>query len=195
MNEHVLTLLNKVRPQVMHSEDDTWCWEHGGSGCYSFREGYAWLRVRNQANTHGGDWSWLWKIPIPEKVHVFMWLLMHQALPFNANRFRCHLSASESCSRCSSAREDFIHSRRDCPHCRELWTKMGAWSWNNFAAVELTDWVVSQVRGTNSVKFVVCLWGVWKWRNNMVLDPHPWPFTVAWNNLCREHDEFYMLFN
>lgn len=179
MTEDVLALFDKVLPQVLPNEEDIWCWDHGGSGSYTVRDGYAWLRDRNQPPMLNKEWNWLWKIPVPEKIRIFLWLVLHQALPVNAYRFKCHLTSTESCSRCSDAREDCLHCLRDCPYSRELWAKLGAWSWHNFAATDLSEWIISKARGRNSVRFIAGLWGVWKWRNNMVLDPHPWPLHVA----------------
>lgn len=134
MSDHVVEHFNKILPQLLPSEEDIWCWDHGGTGKYTVRAGYAWLRDHKQTHTQGTNWKWLWKLPVPEKIHLFVWLVMHQALPVNSNRYRCHLASTESCSRCSSEREDCLHCLRDCPHSRELWMKLGAWSWHNFTA-------------------------------------------------------------
>lgn len=32
-------------------------------------------------------WKFMWKIPIPQKVRFFVWLVMHNRLLSNANRF------------------------------------------------------------------------------------------------------------
>ncbi|XP_057451810.1 uncharacterized protein LOC130743585 [Lotus japonicus] len=190
MSEQVLALFNKVLPKCIQDEEDRWCWDPGNPDYYSSKEGYTWLRDTNQPSIPAADWGWIWKIKVPEKVKVFLWLTLHQALPVNSNRFKCHLTHSESCSRCSSAREDCLHCLRDCPHSRELWAKLGAWSWPNFSSLELPVWISFQARGTNATKFVAGLWGVWKWRNNMVLGDSPWPLHVAWSNLVRDHDDF-----
>lgn len=190
MSEQVLALFNKVLPKCIQDEEDRWCWDPGNTYYYSSKEGYTWLRDTNQPSIPAADWGWIWNIKVPEKVKVFLWLTLHQALPVNSNRFKCHLTHSESCSRCSSAREDCLHCLRDCPHSRELWAKLGAWSWPNFSSLELPVWISFQARGRNATKFVAGLWGVWKWRNNMVLGDSPWPLHVAWSNLVRDHDDF-----
>lgn len=46
-----------------------------------------------------------------------------------------------------------------------------------------------QAQGINGMKFIAGLWGVWRWRNNMVLDSNPWTVQVAWHKLSHYHDE------
>lgn len=47
----------------------------------------------------------------------------------------------------------------------------------------------------NGTKFIVGLWGVWRQRNNMALDPEPWTVQVAWHKLCHFHDELTQVFS
>ncbi|KAL6499591.1 hypothetical protein OROGR_027501 [Orobanche gracilis] len=119
-----------------------------------------------------GKLSLLTFLPI---IRMFIWLSMHDAIQVNANRFRRNLVESAACSRCSSPWEDTMHCLRDCPHSKELWLKMGAVSWANFNVLEIKEWISSQALSSNGVKLLACVWGIWKWRNNMIFEEHHWP--------------------
>lgn len=123
-------------------------------------------------------------------MRLFVWLTLQAALPVNEHRHKCHLAPSSACSRCSSEVEDGLHALRDCHFSRDLWAKFGAWSWPNFRSANLRDWIQTLSIGSHARRFLAGLWGAWKWRCNMCLDPQPWTVEVAWRKLCQEHDEF-----
>lgn len=77
----------------------------------------------------------------------------------------------------------------------ELWGKLGAFSWRNFWTPDAHEWLRSQAQGVNGTKFIAGLWGVWRQRNNMALDPEPWTVQVAWHKLCHFHDELTQVFS
>lgn len=60
----------------------------------------------------------VWRLKVPEKLKVFVCLLLHDATPVNPHRFRCNLTNSPSCSRCSHGSEDSLHCLRDLSPCK-----------------------------------------------------------------------------
>lgn len=51
------------------------------------------------------------------------------------------------------------------------------------------NWVRRLAQGPDGLKFLMCCWGIWKWRNNMVFETSPWLIQEAWRRICHEHDE------
>lgn len=142
-----------VLPRLALNSVDNWTWDNTDQWIYSVRDGYSWLRKQRQHVVPDSSWNWVWKLQVPEKVRMFLWLTLHKALPVNANRFRCNLASSEACSRCSVVQEDGLHCLRDCPHSREMWERLGAWRWQNFWTTDLQDWIKTQSRGSNAPRF------------------------------------------
>ena len=70
---------------------------------------------------------------------------------------------------------------------------MGALSWNNFGCNQIGQWVKLLARGTHASEFLACLWGVWKWRNNMCFEEVPWSVEEAWRRIRYDHDEFKLV--
>lgn len=92
-----------------------------------------------------------------EKVRVFLWVALHNSLQVNAYRFKCNLSGSPACSRCSAPEEDQLHCLRDCPHSREVWLRFGALSWGGFVQANFGEWVSIQARKPMGTLFIACL--------------------------------------
>ncbi|XP_057442323.1 uncharacterized protein LOC130734042 [Lotus japonicus] len=182
--------LTDLQPTVCVARSDGWVWNVGNKGQYTVRDGYAWLN--GCAHDQQGDRKidWVWKLKVPEKVRVFVWLVLHNAIQVNQLRARCHMAADATCTRCSNSIEDALHCLRDCPQSWDLWQRLGATNWANFRCSELERWVTSLSRGVHGVRFLAGLWAAWKWRCNLLLDAHPWPFEVAWRRLSHDHDDW-----
>ncbi|XP_057443884.1 uncharacterized protein LOC130736046 [Lotus japonicus] len=190
MPEEIVSRFASIEPRVSITAVDRWCWKGNDGGTYTVRDDYKWLRERHNTMIYVGQaWNWVWKLAVPEKIRFFIWLTLHEGLPVNANRFRCHLADTETCARCSLGVENCLHCLRDCPHSSELWAKLGAWRWRSFRSNNLQDWIKTQAQSSHSMEFLAGVSGCWKWRNNMILDPQPWPFQLAWQKLSHDHDE------
>lgn len=120
---------------------------------------------------------------------MFVWLVLQKSIQVNQYRFQCNMADSPNCVRCSGAVEDILHCLRDCPHSREIWMRAGALRWPGFLVADCGAWVQRQAQGINGVKFIACLWGIWKWRNNMIFESQHWEIHEAWRRLCHDHDE------
>lgn len=185
----ILEHLQHIEPVIVQNRRDMWVWDSNDMGRFTVKDAYTWLQERNQTPTSLLDWRWVWRLKVPERIRIFIWLLLHNSIQTNSHRFRCNLSSSPSCARCSAAKEDALHCLRDCPHSREIWMRAGALAWPGFQVSGCTDWVSRHAQGTNGIKFIACLWGAWKWRNNMIFEDSPWPVHEAWRRICHEHDE------
>jgi hypothetical protein len=100
------------------------------SGIFSVRSAYR-LAMSISHNTQeigsstapSGDrvvWRRLWKLPTLPKVRVFLWKLINNGLPTNANRCYHHIVDDGACEMCRHWQEDCFHAVVDCPHARAL---------------------------------------------------------------------------
>lgn len=143
--EEVRNYFTTVTSHLDPNSPDVWYWDNSSSGVYTVSDGYAWLYKYHRGEEVVEDWKWIWKLPVPEKVRVFVWLCIHDALPLNNNFVKCNMAASAACSRCSSDVEDILHALRDCPHSRELWNRLGATRWRNFGNQDGKAWILTIV--------------------------------------------------
>ncbi|XP_057453395.1 uncharacterized protein LOC130745238 [Lotus japonicus] len=155
----VASQLQRMKPQLVPNHQDLWVWESSDSGCYTVKDGYTWLANRLQQDVTLEDWRWLLRLKIPERIRIFICLVVHNSIQTNLYRFRCNIAASPSCTRCSAPEEDAIHCLRDYLYSRELWMRASALSWPGFLQNGCDAW------------------------------EGPWTVDVAWRRLCYEHDE------
>lgn len=174
--------LQQMRTVVVPNMRDCWTWHPHASGIYSAAAGYDWLRNQEEEDPVEEDWGWVWKVEAPEKVRVFIWLLLQNGIQVNEKRYACHLSASPACPRCSNPVEDRFHCLRDCPHSMEVWRRLNALAWPNFYSQDIRSWVKGLARGRVATLFLAGLWGLWRWRNEKVLGEGKWTvdFVVQW---------------
>ena len=69
-------------------------------------------------------WNWIWKLPYPQRLKFFVWLLLHEKLAVNAYRFHIGAADSSACDRCLRCEETILHLLRDCDMSRRLWERI-----------------------------------------------------------------------
>lgn len=93
---------------------DCFIWEGNLDGTYTAKTSYKWLLNKNQGWSSTLEWSWIWKLPCPEKIKFLIWLAWHDSTPTVDNLQKRGMSASAFCQRCGKEPETFIHCIRDC---------------------------------------------------------------------------------
>ena len=114
------------------------------------------------------DWSWVWKLRVPQRIRTFLWLVLHGRLLTNEERARRRLCDSSQCELCNGGVEDLDHLFRHGPMAKEVWRELRLsglvylardpnfklWLQQNLGqSHEDPDW---------SLKFLVTLWYIWK---------------------------------
>jgi hypothetical protein len=70
-------------------------------------------------------WKKIWKCNIPEKVRIFAWKALSNALATEMNKKRRHFPLTGLCQVCGNGQEDSRHALIGCPHATALWSAMG----------------------------------------------------------------------
>jgi len=114
-------VLNRVASFRLCSEEigDQVFWHADSSGSFTIKSALQLIRDSNEAAV--ANWTWVWKLCAPQCIRMFLWLLLHNRLLINAERFRRHLSTNPYCERCQTAVEDLDHLFRRCPVAEEVW--------------------------------------------------------------------------
>ncbi|KAL7223124.1 hypothetical protein ACSBR1_024743 [Camellia fascicularis] len=73
--------------------------------------------------TNEPDWSWVWKVKVPQKLKGFLWLVLKGRLPTNHMRLDIvrNIANSGVCPRCNSHVEDVDHLIRGCFKAQDTW--------------------------------------------------------------------------
>lgn len=66
----------------------------------------------------------VWTVVAPERVKIFLWLVVNQVTMTNTERKRRHLCDVDTCQVCKGGPETIIHVLRDCPAMAGIWTRI-----------------------------------------------------------------------
>ena len=97
-------------------EEDTIAWHYEKTGTFTVRSAYRLGtslkeldagHSSSSANPDGARPAWkkLWKLPIPHKVRIFAWKLIHGGLATKSNKKKRKITHNGVCDLCGSAEE------------------------------------------------------------------------------------------
>lgn len=108
-------ILDNPPPSSLEMDNPLW---KGASDC-SFNVASVYkLIIDNRENEE--DWSWIWKMRLPQKLKGFLWLVFHGKLLTNQMRLKRGLTTDPTCPHCCGI-EDMSHLFRDCFKAKEVW--------------------------------------------------------------------------
>ncbi|KAK9025335.1 hypothetical protein V6N11_038204 [Hibiscus sabdariffa] len=117
-------------------------------------------------------WKWVWKLQVPQRVRVFLWLALHRRLLTNVERTRRHLTSMDHCECCLGGPEDVVHVLRDCFVARDVWSRvLPLAQLGIFSQISADDWFrVNLFASSGSLstlkewpqKFAILCWLLWK---------------------------------
>ncbi|KAJ4747435.1 RNA-directed DNA polymerase (reverse transcriptase)-related family protein [Rhynchospora pubera] len=114
-------LLDVIQNTVISPEEDEPVWRWDSKGCFSTQSCYNFLNFRGIKVKHSNLW---WKIKIPYKVQIFMWLLHKNRILTKTNLLKRGWVGSPNCTFCTQD-EDSTHLFLSCPYIQHLWFWMG----------------------------------------------------------------------
>lgn len=160
-------------------------WSGHVSSQYSTSSGYVWIvQQRGMVPTeHELSWRWIWKLDVPLKCNLLVWLCGHDALPTNACRFRRGMTDSDECVLCHSHSETALHCLRDCSLARGIWQRAG---FDVDGALFRVDSLWNWLRGLlidASPTAMATLWWIWRVWNGVCLESFRVPDHMIENNI------------
>ncbi|XP_074290113.1 uncharacterized protein LOC141616852 [Silene latifolia] len=133
----------------------------------------------------------LWKLPISNKLKVFLWKFMANALPVGSEFLKRKMNWRSFCTLCDGSSpcvESISHLFRGCSFAKALWfgCPLGL-RITGGVDIDVRIWVINWVTyfligpDPNSLLFplIATLWRIWCCRNEMVFKNHrPWPMSA-----------------
>jgi hypothetical protein len=167
-------------------------WEMHSPGQYSVSSFYAMVNNRGVILVHTPA---VWKLHIPSRIHIFLWLLENNKVLTRDNLvIRIHIpDLSMFCSELESVHHLFF----DCFVAKIVWSTisdlLGVCVGADFESV--ARWWLSNNK--NSMINVVCtatLWSLWKLRNELCFQGKVWPGVhKLWRKVVVELDQWKIL--
>lgn len=109
---------------------DRFTWPFTKDGNYSVKLGYQFIKQRNtrhvnnpstSTNLNLAMWKFIWNIPYPKKVKLFLWRACHNAITTRENLFKQRLVSSSLCRICNQQNEMIEHALLLCPWTIPIW--------------------------------------------------------------------------
>lgn len=95
-------------------------WNREASGKFSITSTFS-LITNRASNVQDLTWKRLWKLKVPNKMVMLLWLVQHKRLMCNAERVRKGIASDDRCSVCHKTTEDVEHVVCRCPRAKEVW--------------------------------------------------------------------------
>ncbi|KAK8623001.1 hypothetical protein V6N13_117897 [Hibiscus sabdariffa] len=68
-------------------------------------------------------WKRIWKLEVPQRIRVFIWLTFQERLLTNVERVQRHIVVLDLCEICRGGREDIEHVLRSCSAAKGVWIR------------------------------------------------------------------------
>ena len=169
-------LVEIAKSIVFTQEDDSLIWQLENKGTYSTSSLYHVINFRGICPVFIPA---LWKLNVPPRVHVFLWLLSHNKIMTKDNLRKRQIFKPEECLFCSE-KETVQHLMFDCVVSKIIWTFV----FEHFAVCIGTSyesvaryWVSNSKNSALNSVCAAVLWNIWKFRNDLVFN------SVSWLNI------------
>lgn len=176
LEEHAVC---KMRSFMLVEDDtciDTASWSHEPSGSFSITSAYN--IIHSDAGVDEDKaWSDIWKLPIPNKMRVFLWLAYHKRIMSNELRRKKGFTTVDRCYHCPTTTEDADHILRRCKLAEDVWRRVAPkevthTNWQK----PFDEWLRGNVKAPSihgpdwTTKFAIVVWWLWRWRNDAVFN-------------------------
>ena len=149
------------------------------AGIFLVKLAYIFLskQAQNKTQVPNLSWSYIWKIPIPPKIKIFLWKCAQNRVPSRAFIFKYANPAAQACPR-YGLQETTIHLLWDYSFLRDLWLTFSSYHPTpNFFDVPIHQWCKTNTNANITINnilwyilFPFILWSIWLSCNSLVFN-------------------------
>jgi hypothetical protein len=154
-------------------EEDTIIWQFASSGKFSVQTMYAVINDRGVKQVYTPV---MWKISVPPRLHIFLWLLANNKLLTRDNLLKRKNLDDVSCLFCSEP-ESVCHLFFECCVSKIMWQNFsemcGKKIGTDFESVA-SLWLCAKKFKSINIGTIAVMWGIWKMRNCMRFQENQW---------------------
>ncbi|KAK8564185.1 hypothetical protein V6N12_036315 [Hibiscus sabdariffa] len=173
-----LERIASVQPPLSGSGEDKPMWRWKDKRNLTTRSPYAFI-VHGTELHNTGIWKNIWKILVPQRVRVFVWLTFHERILTKVERVRRHITNSELCGICGGGQEDTEYVLRSCVAAKGVWMRtIPPEVQDVLFTLTFHEWLCMNMFGVSfmsndvewSLRFAILCWLLWKRRCRLLLD-------------------------
>ena len=83
----------------------------------------------NPTHSINGLWTTIWKLKAPQRAIIMMWVILHDKLMTDKERYQREIAPKPFCNCCPSEVEDLNHLFRYCTNVGSLWPQIMENQW------------------------------------------------------------------
>ncbi|XP_050217472.1 uncharacterized protein LOC126668311 [Mercurialis annua] len=184
--------------------EDKLIWQYSPDGNYTVKSGY-FIALNNGFRGYQSliphlaksDWKMLWKLPVPNKIKVFVWRCIHDGLPSGA-ALQQRLRTPSECKFCG-AHETLMHLLYLCPAARQVWFQSplnfrSSWGPTTDFATHWKSTITKLQEIDDNMEAVplycFTLWHIWKQRNSKIFNDVQLTATETIRLILADAEEF-----
>ena len=137
-----MKLIQAIPTNLASQREDLIAWAFTNDGDFSLRTAYNAAKGLNTLNPNTPSLTWIWKLNVPPKLVLFIWLCTYNSIPVKEVLGSRGLSLDQHCSIYKSKTESISHMLRECPYSVSFWNRLGPPTglYNSFN-LPLSDWL------------------------------------------------------
>ncbi|XP_031099806.1 uncharacterized protein LOC116004005 [Ipomoea triloba] len=183
--------------------DDEVGWDLDPNGDFSINSAYASITPTTGSGTQE-DWLRIWKLKVPNRICVFIWLVQHGRILTNVERARRHITSNTSCLSYAGHSEDCEHLFRHCVEARAIWSAAYGPTLDAYLRqLGWREWLTANLLGDKRMdfakgwpeRFSIRLWWIWKWRNDKVFNARSMPMDQKIRWIAAQESEIQTAFS
>lgn len=172
----ILLQIAAVKPPSDGKCEDLLYWAHSKTGKFTSKSAYLFLNNSN-CSKDAHFWKLIWQWKGPQRVKIFLWLVMHGKIKTREELFKRHILDKMNCERCGHERENEMHALRDCFVAKRIWNCLIPVNFrHHFFSFNLRDWLcfnlgktgINEVGDEWACLFGVAIWKIWFLRNQFL---------------------------
>ena len=199
--ENLFKLIQAIPTNINSEVDDPIAWAFTNDDNCSLRTTYNIAKGLNVLNPNTPFLSWIWKLNVPLKFILFIWLCSYNSIPVIEVLGLRGLSLDQLCSVSNSHTKSISHMLKECPFLVSFWNQLDPPSGLYTSFGLLSEWLyvtcksglVSQHHGIPwPIMFLFGLWSIWTNRNYVTYQAKQ-PNQHLWKDCVAKALEFHFL--
>ena len=116
-----IDIIQAIPINLTSTLDDTTAWALLRDGNFNLALAYLLAKGLNALNLPTFTSNWIWKMKVPQKIIIFLWLCSHNSVPVREALGSRGLTLDQACPLCHSQVESINHVLRYCPFAVSFW--------------------------------------------------------------------------